>query len=95
METAVTYWLSGKKPPKALTAYQRLDRNLKILMKRWDVDLSDILVGDTLQFNEAGKPTVALNPSIDEWQVINIDKNVPWKTYKGGAQKFINWYDKQ
>jgi len=99
-EHPVDLWLTGRKPKRVLvlTPYERLDRNLKVLMERYAIDKGNFLVGCYIELKESNKPHVRYYPTTEEWIVLTPDnpyRTVRDRTYKGGARKFLNWYDKQ
>lgn len=46
--------------------------------------------GETLLFRELGKPKVDFYPSTGRWRVAGMSK-----TFRGGAEVFLRWYEKQ
>lgn len=46
--------------------------------------------GETLLFREAGKPKADFYPSTGRWRVAGLTK-----TFRGGAEAFLRWYEKQ
>jgi hypothetical protein len=46
--------------------------------------------GETLLFRMTGYPRVDFYPSTGRWRVAGVKK-----TFRGGAQSFLNWYAKQ
>jgi len=48
--------------------------------------------GGAVLFREVGKPKVDFYPSTGRWRVAT-DPTI--KTFKGGAESFINWYKKE
>ena len=48
--------------------------------------------GETICFRESGKPRVDFYPSTGRWRVVGNGNS---KALSGGAQKFLDWYEKQ
>lgn len=46
--------------------------------------------GETILFREPGKPKVDFYPSTGRWRVSGMSK-----TFRGGAEVFLRWYEKQ
>lgn len=46
--------------------------------------------GETVLFREPSKPKADFYPSTGRWRVAGLKK-----TFRGGAQSFLNWYAKQ
>ncbi len=50
--------------------------------------------GESLLFRQAGKPRVDFYPSTGRWRCAG-DNKTHNKTRRGGAQSFLQWYERQ
>lgn len=65
-------------------------RNLMLLNLRVAGRFASTNYGETLVFREPGKPAVDFYPSTGRWRVAGVTK-----TFRGGAESFLRWYEKQ
>lgn len=67
------------------------ERNLKTLLNSNNVTKLTIKSdGEVVLLREPGKPKVDFYPSTGRWRAAGQAK-----TYRGGAEAFLNWYAKQ